>query len=509
MRSKSAGGAACGIVLALCSITSAKVNADTVVLDLGEGATMEVVKVLPGRFQQGSPLGEPGRATDEIQREVSLTTGFLIGKTPVTLAQWRRFVAATGFRSEAEKGASGGFGWDGSGMVQGKAFTWRNPGFPQSPDDPVCIITFEDARAFCGWLARITDRAVTLPTEAQWEYACRAETTTAWHSGGTADDSQSGFWHKENSGNSTHPVATMARNRWGIHIGGNVAEWCLDWHAPYQAEAQVDPLQSNPKLSDKPRRVLRGGSWNRDAKNTRSAARWRADPGSRNADTGFRVLCSIDKSAGKAAASPAESSYLVESSDPSPLAPSQPGSNRSESVETSPSSPPVRSTGISGMLTGLLCLLIPLGLLIWMIRLIAGREKSSPNPFVTTGKLPPSLPRTRSGIRKTEDGFWIDGDWPLGTRLMVNYVVDGVGHNQELIYQPGPGGQFIYTGGSPQSVSTVTAEGSESPSSLPPPLIPDPSWGSEDRRDRGDDTFHGGGGAGQASSPPPIFPSAY
>ncbi|HEX7262368.1 MAG TPA: SUMF1/EgtB/PvdO family nonheme iron enzyme, partial [Luteolibacter sp.] len=255
-------------------------------LDLGGGIRMELVRIPAGEFLQGSPADEPGRGADEDRRQVSLTGEFHISRTAVTRGQWERFIAETGYRTEAEGGKSGGYGWDGNGLVQRKDFTWKTPGFPQDASHPVCLVTFSDAQAFCQWLARKSGCQITLPTEARWEYVCRAGTTSPWHSG-----NDTAAWHKGNSGNGTRPVDSIPANPWGVIIGGNVSEWCLDWYAPYTSGHLTDPCQGNPNLSDKPRRVLRGGSWNRDAKNTRCAARFRADPRSRNADIGFRIVC--------------------------------------------------------------------------------------------------------------------------------------------------------------------------------------------------------------------------
>ena len=258
--------------------------------ELRPGTKLELMLVQKGTFQQGSPAGEAKRAGDERQHEVRLTRDFYIGKFPVTCMQFEAFAIDARYETESERGPSGGFGWDGAALKQDKRFTWKTPGFDQGDDSPVTTVTFGDARAFCEWLTRKTSHTFTLPTEAQWEYACRAGSTTAWHNSNEESQARGIAWFKPFAQNTTHPVGSVRPNAWGIFIGGNVFEWCLDWYAPYPDRSATDPEQINMNLSDKPRRVLRGGSWLREAKYTRSAARYRNDPASRNADNGFRVV---------------------------------------------------------------------------------------------------------------------------------------------------------------------------------------------------------------------------
>ena len=483
----------------LCSAlgTLASRGNPEVSIDLGGGVSLPMMEVPAGTYLRGSDGTETGRGTDETRHEVTISRPFLIGKSPVTVAQWERFVAETGYRTEAEKGTSGGFGWNGSALVQNKSYTWRNPGFPQSADHPVCIVTFGDSQAFCGWLERKTKRKTTLPTEAQWEYACRAGTTTAWHSGATAADGERAAWHKGNAGNTTHPVFEKSANLWGLTIGGNVSEWCLDWYGPYPQGSLTDPLQENKNLSDKPRRVQRGGSWNRDLKNTRSASRWRSDPGSRTADNGFRVVCSTE-----VIAPPPPPAPMVEA-EPGTVIPDRPSAPQPP-MPPPPPTPPSRpvgspvAKGVGSLLGGLLCLLVPVGLLVLFVRMISSHGKPSANPFVA-----PPMPETEPDapmsfdlpIRKTSDGFWLRGKWPVGSQLKLRYVVAGSLNEMDLIYQPGPDGQFVFTGSEPDSVTVVTDDGVET---MPPPLMADPTPMFRDRDD-----------APARSSRPPRFPSAY
>jgi len=266
---------------------------DELSLDLG-AASLELRRVPKGTFVQGSPPNEVGREADESPRNVTISRSFWLGKVPVTRGQFSRFVTETRFVTDAEKGQLGGVGWDGRALVQKRDFSWRNPGFAQKNDDPVVLVTFGDANAFVAWASRKTGHRLRLPTEAEWEYAARAGTTTPWAGASSDDEALAIGWFKPNAANSTRPVARKRPNAFGLFdMSGNVHEWCRDVYAPYPPGDATDP-ESTTTTPEPERRVLRGGSWFRDPKRGRSAARHRAAPGARSAESGFRVAMDDD-----------------------------------------------------------------------------------------------------------------------------------------------------------------------------------------------------------------------
>lgn len=476
-------------VLALCLAASISQAAEpSLEIDLGLQVRLDLVLVKAGSFTQGSPQDEAGRGNDETTRQVRISKDFYVGRTAVTYGQWERFVAETGYRTEAETGTSGGYGWNGTALEQRKAFTWKSPGFGQAADSPVCLVTYPDAQAFCAWLEKKTRRKISLPTEAQWEYACRAGTTTAWHSPSGA----AGAWHKENAGNGTRPVDSKPPNPWGLSIGGNISEWCLDWYAPYPAGEATDPHQDDSNLSDKPRRVLRGGSWNRGPNNTRSAARYRADPRSRNADIGLRIVCSVEAPAPTPVPRPrelppveGESSQGEDAEFPAVPDYPEPASDDTGVRDDRPSS-------AFSLIKGLFCFLIPIFIL---VKLIRGAARKQPALPPSASYLPRTVPAAMPPVRKTDDGFWVQGDWPEGTALKVRYMVAGAMMVQEILYRPGENGQFIYTGGRPDTVSVLAGadpqDSTETSLFSGPPPMPRRDDDDEERRR------------------PPLRPSAY
>ena len=421
---------------------------EMVYLDLGGSRAHELVRIEPGTFQQGSPPDEAGRGADETQRTVTLTRPFLLGKYPIARGQFAHFVKDSGYRTEAEIGTSGGFGWDGTQLRQQKDFTWRNPGFTQTDDDPVTLVTYKDAVAFLEWFSRKTRMTFTLPSEAQWEYAARA-------GGQPAMDA----WHKENSGNATHRMAQKPANAWGLSdMLGNVWEWCEDWYAPYDTADATDPIQRNANLSDKPRRVLRGGSWLREPKFCRPAARYRNDPLSRNADNGFRVMTfDLEARAITPPAAAVRPPVNLEATEPAGPAPVHAESH------------PVRQHTQSGGIGFRWLFMLPvIGVFIAIAIMIlkAIRRAIGANPG---GRGIGGLPGTASlsgqplRVRLGEDGFWIVGEGvSAGTPISCRYSVNGNSESKSVRYEPGPNGQFVFTGSRPSNVSVSTSSGGTS-----------------------------------------------
>ncbi len=430
---------------------AARSESDALHVDLGNHFNLELVEIAPGSFMQGSAADELGHRPDEMQHEVRLRKKFYLGRTPVTRGQFARFAEETGYRTEAEAGASGGFGWSGTALVQRKDFTWKNPGFAQTDNDPVTVVTYGDACAFLKWLTEKTGRQFQLPTEAQWEYACRAGTKTPWPNGTDPAGCDAQAWNKSNAGNGTHPVGQKTPNAWGLYdMLGNVWEWCDDWYGPYGSGLAVDPLQENPNVSDKPRRVLRGGSWLRDRMDCRAPARYRNDPGSRNADNGFRVETESPVKA--------EPSIPVERASGNVSRPSHmTDANRFAELRTrlvaqgGEVHAGIAEAGLGSVIVILVIVVIVFSLLRSLFTRGFGGGVGMPGGSVfISGPF---------SIRVGNDGFWISGNFPAGTPLICRYDAGAGMQETQLLFEPGPEGQFVYTGSRPSNVTVVVQNG--------------------------------------------------
>jgi formylglycine-generating enzyme required for sulfatase activity len=237
---------------------------------------MVLVGIHEGKFRMGSPRGEAGRNADEgPQHEVRITQPFYMGKYPVTKGEFAAFAQAASYQTEAEQ--------------KGDKATWRNPGFEQGDNDPVVLVTWNDAVEFCKWLSKKEGRAYALPTEAQWEYACRAGKQTAYFYGDDPAKLDDHAWFKANSKEQTHPVGSMLPNAWRLYdMAGNIRQWCRDGMRAYSEEAADDP--TGPEAVGG-QRAFRGGDWGSAAEVCRCAARMQRDLTQRTNHSGFRVVC--------------------------------------------------------------------------------------------------------------------------------------------------------------------------------------------------------------------------
>jgi formylglycine-generating enzyme required for sulfatase activity len=263
--------------------------------DLESGGQGPVMVVIPaGRFLMGSPEGELERRVAERQHEAQVAV-FAIGKYAVTVGQFKRFVEARGYRTEAEKGGGCNY-WMGSEWKQDPDKNWRNPGFPQTDNHPVVGVGWNDAMLYVDWLSEQSGQQYRLPTEAEWEYACRAGTATPFYFvGETISTDQANYdgnyvYGKGRKGiyrEKTIEVGQFPANAWGLHdMHGNVWEWtCSEYDKNYggaELHCVSDPNSSGP-------RVVRGGSWSREPEGLRSAARLRGDPRGWDDHGGFRL----------------------------------------------------------------------------------------------------------------------------------------------------------------------------------------------------------------------------
>jgi formylglycine-generating enzyme required for sulfatase activity len=257
---------------------------------------MRLVFIPPGPFMMGSPPDESGRKDDETWHGVTLTRGFYLQTTTVTVGQWRMFVQETGFKTRAEI-TGGAFVRTHGSWVRKKGCYWDNPGFEQSDVHPVTCISWEDAQAFVEWLDRMESRPYRLPTEAEWEHASRAGSEKSFCFGDDEKLLGDYAWVWENSEGSTHPVAQKKPNSWGLYdMHGNVWEMCEDQCGFKRENGKALLLTNtyrdaivNPLCWEGPYRISRGGDWQCPPRSCRSAKRLICSPKSATNVRGFRV----------------------------------------------------------------------------------------------------------------------------------------------------------------------------------------------------------------------------
>jgi len=238
--------------------------------DLGNGVSLTLMLIPAGEFLMGASEGEPeSNDRERPQHRVELPQ-FLMGRYPITQAQWREVA-----------------GYDRVEIDLNPA-----PSRFQGDDLPVEQVTWHNAVEFCQRLAAKASKNYHLPSEAQWEYACRAETTTAYHFGDQLTEDVANYGQKVGQ---TTPVGQYPANRWGLcDMHGNVYEWCQDhWHSNYE-DAPNDG-SAWIEAGDFKYRVSRGGSWIYIPRYCRSAFRNGFEPGSDDAVNGFRVCCSAPR----------------------------------------------------------------------------------------------------------------------------------------------------------------------------------------------------------------------
>ncbi len=246
-----------------------------------DAVTQRMRWIPAGTFLMGSPEDESTRNDNEVQREITISNGFWLGDTTCRQELW-------------------------------EAVMGDNPSHVPGPARPVEMVSHDDAKAFCDRVnEQITSLRLRLPTEAEWEYACRSGTGTAFSYGATVStddvnfdgnypmpDSPKGEYRE-----TTIDCRTLPPNAWGVYqMHGNVWEWCEDWYGEYDLEATFDP--SGPSQGSA--RVIRGGSWITYARHARSAYRDRSVPAARSIGLGFRCLSSVKPSAEQVSAASSE-----------------------------------------------------------------------------------------------------------------------------------------------------------------------------------------------------------
>ena len=269
---------------------------------------MTLVYIPAGSFRMGSPETEVGRDKDEgPAHQVTITRAYWMGQTEVTVGHFRAFVTHTDYVTEAQR--QGGARDVAGESDKDPQLTWENPRFWQTDREPVVCVSWNDAQAFCAWLSKIEDAVYRLPTEAQWEYACRARTASAFQWGPHPDQGSGWCNAADLTAKHTYPsratfnwhdgltytgsVGKRRPNIWNLYdMHGNVWEWVQDRYFENYYTATPITNPSGPRSGGM--RVMRGGSWYSKPESSRSASRHWDRPTAAVNDIGFRVIMEVD-----------------------------------------------------------------------------------------------------------------------------------------------------------------------------------------------------------------------
>jgi formylglycine-generating enzyme required for sulfatase activity len=282
-----------------------------------------------GKFTMGSKLS-PGNVVSRFgglelhwqdenpKRPITLSEGFWLGRYEVTNAQFERFVTAARYTTDAEKEGWSSVWNESAGAWKNAAnVNWRNPGFNFESNAPVVCVSWNDAQSYIAWLNQQGDGVFRLPTEVEWEYACRAVSTKVFPWGDDPEDGKGnenvakgdqsragarsypfGF---DDGFAYTAPVGSFAPNEWNLYdMVGNVREWCQDWYRSdyYDSlsgkSSRTDPVGPDAGVE----RVIRGGSWFNPPRSSRPANRYGRSPNHRDPYVGMRVAYSTGASGG-------------------------------------------------------------------------------------------------------------------------------------------------------------------------------------------------------------------
>jgi formylglycine-generating enzyme required for sulfatase activity len=270
---------------------------------------MKLVQIPPGRFIMGVPRGDRDASEFNQQHPVEITRSFWMGVHEVTIGQYRRFVEATGYKTSAERNPRGCCGYDKehNRVELSPRFSWKHPGWEVNDHHPAVNLSWDDAQAFCAWLSKKEGKKYRLPTEAEWEYTCRAGTQTAYHHGndpealakmGNVADAlaKKMFPHWDCLAGSdgflcTAPVGSYQPNAFDLYdMHGNALEWCQDYFWHYGPEAERDP--QGPPFGFL--RQQRGGGWADFAHQCTSGHRCWAEASFYCISSGFRVVLEVE-----------------------------------------------------------------------------------------------------------------------------------------------------------------------------------------------------------------------